>query len=278
MMVINCSGGPGEKMSGHGMAREYGGAPFGTAVVHGGPGAPGELAPVASELSATFGVVEPIQTASTLRGQLQELVTVLEETCEKPVALIGHSWGAMLSFIFTALNPRLVRKLILVSSAVFDEEYAAGITITRLSRLTQEERSTVQDLSRALVDPGNEDRNSTFARIGKFMLKADSFDPLPFEDPVIEYQYDIFESVWTEAEELRSSGGLLELGGIIRCPVVAVHGDYDPHPAEGVRLPLSGVLGDFTFVLLERCGHRPWIERAARDRFYDILRSELAPK
>ena len=262
-------------MSEYGRAREYGGAPFTVAVVHGGPGAPGEVAPVALELSQTCGVVEPIQTASTLQGQLQELLTVLEETCDTPVVLAGHSWGAMLSFIFAALNPRLVRKLILVSSAVFEEEYAAGITITRLSRLREEERATVQDLFRALADPGNEDRNSTFARIGEYILKADSFDPLPYENPVIEYQYDIFESVWMEAEELRSSGELLALGEIIRCPVLAIHGDYDPHPAEGVRRPLSGVLGDFTFVPLERCGHRPWIERAARDRFYDILRQEL---
>lgn len=56
---------------------------------------------------------------------------------------------------------------------------------------------------------------------------------------------------------------------------MAIHGDYDPHPAEGVRRPLSRVLDDFEFVLLESCGHRPWIERAARDWFYDILRQEL---
>jgi pimeloyl-ACP methyl ester carboxylesterase len=57
--------------------------------------------------------------------------------------------------------------------------------------------------------------------------------------------------------------------------VVAIHGDYDPHPTAGVRVPLLAVLINFTFILLEKCGHRPWIERASRDRFYGILEQEL---
>jgi pimeloyl-ACP methyl ester carboxylesterase len=267
--------GSGVEMSTSVTARKYGRAPFGAAVVHGGPGAPGELAPVAQELSATCGVLEPIQTASTLQGQIGELGVALEEKGDPPIALIGHSWGAMLSFIFTARNPSLVRKLILVSSAVFQEEYAMGITVTRLGRLSEEERIAVDALSRALADPRNKDRNKTFGQIGEYILNADCYDPLPYVDPVIEYQYDVFESVWTQAEDLRSSGGLLALGEKIRCPVVAIHGDYDPHPAEGVRRPLSGVVEDFRFILLENCGHRPWIERAARDKFYSILRREL---
>ena len=57
--------------------------------------------------------------------------------------------------------------------------------------------------------------------------------------------------------------------------MVAVHGDHDPHPFAGVEVPLSRVLKDFRFILLEKCGHRPWIERGAQDRFYSVLRNEL---
>lgn len=56
---------------------------------------------------------------------------------------------------------------------------------------------------------------------------------------------------------------------------MAIHGDYDPHPAEGVEKPLAAVLKDFRFILLDRCGHLPWIERQAKDRFYSILREEV---
>ncbi|GAI40540.1 unnamed protein product, partial [marine sediment metagenome] len=86
---------------------------------------------------------------------------------------------------------------------------------------------------------------------------------------------DIFRNVWKEATELRSSGELLRLGKNIQCPVVVIHGDYDPHPSEGVKDPLSRILKDFRFILLDNCGHYPWLERAARDKFYDTLKSEV---
>jgi pimeloyl-ACP methyl ester carboxylesterase len=57
--------------------------------------------------------------------------------------------------------------------------------------------------------------------------------------------------------------------------VVAIHGDYDPHPFEGVQQPLSLVISDFRFILLKNCGHYPWIERDAKKRFYEILHEEL---
>lgn len=74
---------------------------------------------------------------------------------------------------------------------------------------------------------------------------------------------------------MRRSGTLLELAQRIQCPVVAIHGDYDPHPAEGVRKPLLSVLKDFRFVLLKQCGHKPWIERRATEAFYQVLEEEL---
>ncbi|HLC23076.1 MAG TPA: hypothetical protein VJL08_01335 [Dehalococcoidia bacterium] len=48
--------------------RKYGDKPYGVAIIHGGPGAPGEMAPVALELSAVTGILEPLQTATSLEG------------------------------------------------------------------------------------------------------------------------------------------------------------------------------------------------------------------
>ena len=113
--------------------------------------------------------------------------------------------------------------------------------------------------------------------LGPALVKpeADAFDALPHEDEIV-YRQDIFVRVWKEAEEQRISGELLTLGRQIHCPVIAIHGDYDPHPAEGVWLPLSRVLEDFTFIQLEKCGHKPWVEKHARDKFYEVLEKLLA--
>jgi pimeloyl-ACP methyl ester carboxylesterase len=256
--------------------RKYGLEPFAVAVIHGGPGALGEMAPVARELSILMGVLEPLQTATTLELQVRELKAVLEKHAAPPLTLIGFSWGAMLSYIFAARHPSFVRKLLLVGSAPYDKKYAANITRIRLSRLTKQESEQALSLMQILNHSSVADKNTIMARLGKLLFRADSYDPLPHDDEILECRYDVFQGVWKQADQLRSSGKLLELGKRIKCPVVAIHGDYDPHPAEGVAEPLSRILKDFSFILLEKCGHRPWLEASARDRFYNILKQELA--
>ncbi len=256
--------------------RKYGDAPFRVAVVHGGPGVPGEMAPVARELSKSRGVLEPLQAESTLRGQVRELKTALRENGDLPLALIGYSWGAMLCFILTAENPAFVSKLILVSSAVFEDTYAADVMTTRHDRLPEEGKARLGSLLKTLGDSTAREKNAAFAAMGELLCRADSWEALPHESDVIEYRYDIYRSVWEEAVELRSSGELLAMGRRIQRPVVAIHGDRDPHPAQGVEVPLRGVLPDFKFIRLEDCGHTPWYERGAKDRFYAILEEEMS--
>lgn len=245
------------------------------AVVHGGPGAPGEMAPVARELASMAGVLEPLQTADTVEAQVAELRDVLQDNAGLPATLIGFSWGAVLSFMLAAKHPSVVGKLVLVSSAPYDESYAVNITTTRLERLGEEDRREVLSVAEALEAPDAADRDALFARLGRLMTGADMYDPLPHDTEVIQYQYDVYQSVWQQVNKLRGRGELLSMAERIECPVVAIHGDYDPHPAGGVREPLSRVLKDFRFVLLERCGHYPWLERHARDEFYRVLKREL---
>jgi len=255
--------------------RKYGREPFNVVVIHGGPGAPGEMAPVARELSSVKGVLEPLQTAITIEGQVQELKAVLEHNGELPVTLIGFSWGALLSFIFAARYPSFVKKLILIGSGVYEERYAGDIMKTRLNRLCEEEKEETISIMEYLINPAIEDKSVLMARFGELISRADSYDPLPHENEILEYQYDIYQNVWEQARELRNSGKLLELGKLIRCPVLSIHGDYDPHLWAGVKKPLSRILKDFRFILLKKCGHYPWIERNVKDRFYYILRSEI---
>ena len=255
--------------------RTYGKAPFNLAVIHGGPGAAGEMAPVARELSSGWGVLEALQTKSSLEGQIKELKMVLEKNGDLPVFLIGFSWGAWLSFIFAANYPAFVNKLILIGSGPFEEKYAERIQETRLNRLKEEERKEVTSLIEILDDPIAKDKETAFARFGTLFSKADAYDPVLEETDVTDCNVGIFQGVWQDAEELRRSGKLLQLGKHVECPVIAIHGDYDPHPAEGVQKPLSAILKSFRFIELRNCGHKPWAERQAKDEFYKILEEEL---
>jgi pimeloyl-ACP methyl ester carboxylesterase len=255
--------------------RIYGKKPFKAAAIHGGPGAAGEMSPVALELSHITGVLEPLQTEKTIEGQIVELKNTLEKHAGLSITLIGFSWGAWLSLIFAAKHPDLVTKLILISSGPFEQKYAEEIQRIRLSRLNDKEKSQVTSICENLNSDDSEDKNTSFEKLGKIILKADAYDPISFVDEAIDYRYDIYKNIWKEAEQLRKSGGLLEFAKNIKCPVVAIHGDYDPHPAKGVQEPLQNCLNDFRFILLQNCGHKPWIEKHARERFYKILEKEL---
>jgi pimeloyl-ACP methyl ester carboxylesterase len=262
--------------------RKYGRRLFSVAVIHGGPGAAGEMSPVARRLSDRWGVLEPMQTACSLPAQVEELKRLLEESADLPVTLIGYSWGAWLSFILAACHPDMVRKLVLVSSGPFQEKYAPEIMRNRLSRLNEKERGRVESIFAILERPGGEDRDkdSLLAEMGELLSRVDAFDPtkLPEEEsdsPKASCRADIFASVWKEASLLRQSGKLLELGRRIVCPVTAIHGDWDPHPYRGVSEPLQETLNSFQFILLENCGHKPWIERRAKEKFFSVLEEAI---
>jgi pimeloyl-ACP methyl ester carboxylesterase len=237
------------------------------------------MASVARELSAVKGVLEPFQTETTLEGQVRELRSVLERDGRVPVTLVGFSWGAFLSWMVAARYPALVRKLILVGCPPFEEQDAASITKTRLERLTPEDRreaeAVLEQLGKPAADGKEGDKNALLARLGNLLGRADTFDPLTQEDKSFYCQYDVFRGVWDEACELRRKKTLLHMAREITCPVIAIHGDYDPHPARGVEIPLEKELKNFRFVLLQKCGHRPWIERNAAEEFYRILVQEI---
>jgi len=255
--------------------RKYGKPPFNIVVVHGGPGGPGEIVPVARRLSKKQGVLEPLQTKNSVAGQILELKTIIEKNAQTPVVLIGWSWGAWLSFMLTAKYPKLVKKLILIGSGSFEAKYTKQIMKTRMSRLSEKEKKKLSLLFDGLKGLKGKEKEVAFSKIGKLINKVDSFGPIFHKDEVIETQPEIFESVWEEASKLRKSGDLLAQGKKICCPVVAIHGDFDPHPAKGVEIPLKKEIKDFRFVLLNKCGHYPWYEKYTRDEFYKILTKEV---
>ena len=107
------------------------------------------------------------------------------------------------------------------------------------------------------------------------MSIADSYDPIEQSSTVLDYQPNLYEKVWSEAVKLRCSGKLLSYGKNITCPVCVIHGDYDPHPFNGVKEPLSRVIANIDFILLKNCGHEPWVERQARKFFFKILKEKI---
>jgi len=256
--------------------RYHGPGPYRYLVIHGGPGAPGSAGLLSEAIGRERGVLEPFQTADSVQGQIRELAGFIENHAQIPVDLIGHSWGAWLAFLFTAQNQEKVKKLILISAGPFEEKYASSVRQTRLNRLSQAERKEYEKwLSQwECLDPS--EKKNCLKEIGALMQKADGYDLENRKDSTVDYQPEVFKKVWREASYFRSSGRLLEEGRKIRSEVIAIHGDYDPHPWQGVKEPLQGILSHFDFYLLKHCGHEPWMEKQAKEDFYKILRRALS--
>jgi len=255
--------------------RKYGEKPYKVAVVHGGPGAAGSVKPICEELSKTCGVLEPLQTEMSVEGQLHELKEILEENTDEPIILIGHSWGAMLVYMFASKYNNLVKKIILVSSGSIEEKYYEDLQKSRESKLTELEKSELKNLQHIFSNPSNNDMNKVFAKFGALMEKLDSYAPIEIDNDDSLYSYEIFTKVWSEAHTLRKSGSMYEMGKDIKCEVIAIHGDYDSHPAYGIKASLEKRISKFKFYNIKNCGHSPWTETYARDEFYRILKAEI---
>ncbi len=194
------------------------------------------------------------------------------------VTLVGYSWGAWLSFIVAARCPALVRKLILVSSGPFGERYVAQPQETRLKRLSEKECAEWQAINEALSGATVEGNDALLARLGALAsnpMLLISFRSHP--KPRMRFLHartslQVYgrrrpsgvpaESCWNSASKFSARSS--------RFTAVMIH---IPRPASSSRY--LGYL-NFRFVLLKNCGHTPWLERQARDRFYEALRRELA--
>jgi pimeloyl-ACP methyl ester carboxylesterase len=259
------------------MVRKYGKPPYKIAVIHGGPGAPGYMAPVARELSKTAGVIEPLQTRDSLTGQIEELEKQLTDLANPPVTIIGSSWGAVLALFIAARKEVEIEKLILIGSAVFDAENSSKIENIRLARLDAEKRRRFEEIQSRLAQAENEYLSEIAKEWGDIFFHTDIYDPLTTDLEVIEVQYELHKKVWADFVILRDRPGFLK-GEFskIETPAVVIHGDYDPHPIEGIRPFLEDCLTDVRFYILPSCGHYPWIERFAERQFYNILRKEIS--
>lgn len=230
------------------IVREYGRASFRAIVLHGGPGAPGCAAGLCRGMfEREISVLEHLQTAHTINGLIEEIHSIMSHYALGTTTLIGHSFGTWLALLFAEQYPAKVNKVILTGCAPLEAKYLQDIIRTRRERTTQGKDDT--DNYCALPNSGN--------------------DMLCFN----ETQH---KALVAEAFALRENGAMLQRAFRVACPVIAIHGAYDPHPVEGIRAPLENKLPLFRMTVLEQCGHDPWKERLARTQFFELLEAETA--
>ena len=254
--------------------RSYGSAGPLAAVLHGGPGAPGSMAPDARALAADFRVIEPFQRRAggpeplSVARHVADLEEVLAARGER-AAVVGHSWGAMLALAFAAAHSERVASLVLVGCGTFDRAARAAMHARIAERRGD---AVVRRFARAaaVADPDERMRLRAAA-----LRPVYAVDPISDGDDVAECDARGHEETWTDAMRLQAEGVHPRAFTAIRCPVLMLHGDFDPHPGPMIRASLVPHLPQLEYRELVRCGHDPWLERAARDEFFSALRGWL---
>lgn len=249
---------PGTRVHGAGRPR--------IVLLDGGPGARGEVTPVGEELASRgYAVLEPVVRKASIAGVIEALCVDINGRCGLPVTLVGWSWGAWIACLYAAAHPDCVMRVILVGSGPFRAEDADTIRATRTARLTPQEREEWQSLAYAAGDAAAMDH------LMRLFDKMDAYAPINDPHPPASINKAQHHALWAEGKTLRETGRLLEISATLSIPVDAIHGSYDPHPVDGVAIPLSEHLPDFRCHVLDRCGHKPWRETYARDAFFDLL-------
>jgi pimeloyl-ACP methyl ester carboxylesterase len=246
-------------------------------VLHGGPAAAGEVAPIARELADSYRVLEPWQRGSggdplTVAWHVRDLHNVVTAFCGRwnPV-LVGHSWGAMLALVYAASHPDWVKALVLVGCGTFDERAREKLHATLRER-------TDADLQRELdaldaMPIRSEEKLRRRYELTRKLYDYDAEDPEPLESGPLDVRAHI--ETWNDMLRLQAQGiypsGLYTYSG----HVLMLHGAHDPHPGPLIRDGLMPVQPLIQYHELARCGHCPWRERGAREEFFSVLRDFL---
>jgi len=264
----------------HLRVRRYGRPGLPAIVLHGGPGAPGSAARLALALAAPLYVLEPWQRWSssvplTVEQHVADLADVVSQhTPDEKPALVGASWGAMLGLVFASRHPDRISALVLIGCGTFDQRARARLQQVLAQRTTRELKARLAALESEIPDAA--ERFAEAHRLSDFIYtyrRAEDAD-----DPIEQVDLKGHLESWNDMVRLQAAGVYPAEFTSIRCPVLMLHGTYDPHPAAMIRDSLEAHVPHLEYHEFEKCGHSPWVEEYARDRFLATARSWLERK
>jgi pimeloyl-ACP methyl ester carboxylesterase len=257
--------------------RRYGTSGSLVVVLHGGPGAPGYMAPVARGLAGSFRVLEPLQRGSdgeplTVARHVADLHELVESRCggARP-ALVGHSWGAMLALAYAAAHPGCVVSLVLIGCGTFDPAARERLRAIREERMDDGLRRRLERLSEEFPDP-----DERLSVLGNLMRPLDSYELVPADREVEACDARAHQETWEDMVRLQEEGVYPAAFAAIAAPIIMLHGAVDPHPGRMIRASLEPYLPQLEYHEWERCGHYPWLEKIVRDEFFALLHEWLA--
>jgi proline iminopeptidase len=255
-------------------------------LLHGGPGAHHDyLYPQMLALAATHRVITYDQRGGgqsktddpapiTWRTQVEDLARVVTEFGLVPPTLVGYSWGALLAMLY-AVHCRhepswpAPARLVLVSPAPITRAWRDQFETT----LAERGRSaTMLAMRETLAASGLRETDPAAYRQRSFELSVAGYFADPHRATALtpfRVTGKVQQSVWSSLGDFDLRD---ELRGV-RCPTLVVHGRQDPIPLESAAAAAECLGAEF--VVLEECGHVPYVERA--EALFGVIEEFLEP-
>jgi len=242
-------------------------------ILHGGPGLDQTyLQPQVDELSKNHTIIYFDQRGTgkstgaidsvhiTPEQFVNDLEAVRKTLKIKKMNLLGHSWGGLLAMYYGIAYPENLKSLILVSSAGASSDFIGPFIKTRTARTTHEDSIalatlvTSEEFAKHTPDAISKFTRLTFAtyffnrtyldslNLHLNQTTANNFLPLYGLMSMYLANYDLYPKLTA-----------------IQCPTLILHGDYDPIPVEFSQ-KLTGYIKHSQFILLQHCGHFPFVE------------------
>lgn len=246
-------------------------------MLSGGPGfSPDYLRPVAEKLSDKYSFVlfhqrgtgkSPVDKYDAEALSIDKLVGDLEalrnELKLERWTIAGHSFGGILSMMYTRKHPGRVRALALIDSGGPTLKSVMKFQSNLESRFTAEDQAKIKEWTeKAKTNRRQAAYELTKAKTAAYF--ADRAKAHRFLDGMTEewFHEGVFWAIVPQMMALDLREGLEQL----KAPVIVIHGKQDPlETAQEVHETFPGS----KLVLIENAGHFPWLEQD--EIFYKAL-------
>ena len=200
----------------------------------------------------------------TWETQVRDVASVAREFALREPVIVGYSWGGLLALLYASRAAAEgfppPRALVLVDPASisrqfrhqFEHEFARRQATPAVAKLRQQLNES--DLRNR--DPeAYRHRNFELSVAGYFADPASAQNLTPFR-----VSARVQQSVWDSLGDfdLAADGTLAS----IRVPTLIVHGRQDPIPLASSEAA-ANVMSDARLVVLDNCGHVPYVEQPA---------------
>lgn len=252
-------------------------------ILHGGPGFEHTyLLPQMGELAHSYKLIFYDQRTSggstastdsssiTLENFVEDLEGVRKAFNLNKMNLLGHSWGGMLGMFYAIKYPENLNSLMLIGSGGARSDFWKELFSNIRQKRTPEDSLEIANL-KASEDFKNNNIEAV-QKYWKLFFRAYFYDQSLGNSLNMQLSETTIKNM--SLIDSRPLGHVLldydirdELS-VISCPTLIIHGDTDTVPLEYAK-EIHENIANSEFVILENCGHFPFIETP--NKFFGLI-------